>query len=143
MKPITRAETPSFWRVLRQIIDTGLPLLGVCVTLGAVLFLEALHVRVAIVVLGLLLIETGVWKLAHQLLPSERQFHSLRSEGERFLLLIRHLNDAALALQDHDGPETREAFADVREMMHQSVERMAEVAGKTEAELAARHELTV
>jgi len=143
MKPLMRTETQSFWRILRQVIDTGLPIVGVCITLGAVLFLEALHARVAVVVLGLLMIETGVWKLAHQLLPSERQFHTLRTEGERFLLLIRHLNDAALALQDNDTPETRQAVADIRDMMHQSVERMAEVAGKTDAEVTASQTASV
>ena len=143
MSPITRTETQSFWRILRQVIDTGLPLLGVSIILGAVLFLETLHARVVVVVLGLLLIEMGVWKLAHQLLPNERQFHTLRTEGERFLLLIRHLNDAALALQDNDDPENRQAFAEIREMMHQSVEHMAEVAGKTDAELATRHEASI
>jgi hypothetical protein len=113
-----------------------LPLLGVCVTLGATLLIDAPHTRVGVVVFGLLLIEMGVWKLANQLLPDERQFHALRAEGDQFLLLLRHLNETAAVLKHDRTPENHRAFEEVRELMHQSVERMAEVAGKTDAELA-------
>lgn len=132
----------SFWRVLRTVMHTGLPLVGVCVTLSATLFINAPHARVGVVVFGLLLIETGVWKLAHQLLPEERQFHALRTEGDQFLLLLRHLNEAALALKHDETPENHRAFEEVRELMQQAVERMAEVAGKTDAELAGAQEMT-
>jgi hypothetical protein len=32
-----------------------------------------------------ILIEVGVWHLAQRLLPSERQYHALRAEVDRFL----------------------------------------------------------
>jgi hypothetical protein len=140
---ITTCEAKrSFWRTLRTVMHTGLPLVGVCVTLAATLFIEAPHTRVGIVVFGLLLIETGVWKLAHQLLPDERQFHALRIEGDQFLHLLRHLHETALALKDDDTPAHRRAFEDVQNMMHQAIARMAEVAGKTDAELAQAQEIS-
>ena len=51
--------------------------------------------QVAIVILGLLLLEAGVWKLAHHVLPSERQYHALRDETDGFITLVRQLNAAA------------------------------------------------
>jgi hypothetical protein len=138
----TRETNQSFWRTLRTVMHTGLPLVGVCVTLAAALFIEAPHARVGVVVFGLLLIETGVWKLAHQLLPDERQFHALRTEGDQFLLLLRHLHETALALKDDETPAHRRAFEEVQNMMRQAVTRMAEVAGKTDAELAGAQEIS-
>jgi hypothetical protein len=131
-----QATKRSCLRILRQHLDTGLPLLGVVVILSAVLFLPECPGQVAIVVLGILLLEAGVWKLAHHVLPSERQYLALRSETDRFITLVRQLNAAALRVKAHDTPTHRQDFEEVRHAMQQTVERMCEVAGKTHAELA-------
>ena len=56
-------------RTLRKFIDIAIPLSGVALILGAVLFLRSdLRVQIAAVGLGMLLIEVGVWKFPHQLL---------------------------------------------------------------------------
>ena len=138
-----QATTRSCLRILRQRLETGLPILGVIVILSAVLFVRELRGQVAIVVLGMLLLEAGVWKLAHHVLPSERQYLALRSETDRFLTLVRQLNAAALMVKAHDSPTHRDAFEDVRQAMHQTVARLCEVAGKTEAELAAERGVLV
>ena len=132
-----QATTRSCLRILRQRLDTGLPLLGVVLILSAVLFMPEFPGQVAIVILGMLLLEAGVWKLAHHVLPSERQYLALRDETEGFLTLVRHLNAAALMVKAHDSPTHRQAFEDVRQAMHQTVDRLCAVAGRTEAELAA------
>ncbi len=126
----------------RHAIDTGLPFVGVLVILSAVLFVRGLRVQTPIVVLGILMLEAGIWKLAHQLLPSERTYQALRCEGDQFLGLLRQLNTAALAVQERDTPENHQAFGEVRDAMHQAVERMADVAGKTDAELADTQEVS-
>ncbi len=126
----------------RHAIDTGLPFVGVLVILSAVLFVRGLRVQTPIVVLGILMLEAGIWKLAHQLLPSERTYLALRCEGDQFLGLLRQLNTAALAVQERDTPENHQAFGEVRDAMHQAVERMADVAGKTDAELADTQEVS-
>jgi nucleotide-binding universal stress UspA family protein len=131
------APTRSCLRRLRQCLDRGLPLLGVVVILGAVLCIRELRGQVALVVLGMLLLEVGVWQLAHHLLPSERQYLALRGETELFLALVRQLNAAALLVKAQDAPSHRHAFEEIRQAMHQTVERMCEVAGKTQADLAA------
>ena len=124
-----QATKRSCLRILRQHLDTGLPLLGVVVILSAVLFLPECPGQVAIVVLGILLLEAGVWKLAHHVLPSERQYLALRSETDRFITLVRQLNAAALRVKAHDTPTHRQDFEEVRHAMQQTVERMCEVAG--------------
>jgi hypothetical protein len=83
------------------------------------------------------LMEVGVWRLAQRLLPSERQYLALRAEVDQFLQLVRHLNTAALARKAHDTPETNQAFTQVYQEMQQAVARMAMLAGKTDADLAA------
>ncbi len=129
-------------RMCRQAIDTGLPFVGVLVIVSAVLFVRELLVQLPIVMLGILFIEAGIWQLAHQVLPGERTYHALRCEGDQFLGLIRQLNTAALAVQERDTPENHQAFGEVRDAMHQAVERMADVAGKTAAELADTQEVS-
>ena len=105
------------------------------VILSAVLFIRELHVQIAAVVFGLLMVEAGIWKLSQLMLPSERQYNALRSEGDHFLMLIRHLNEEALTVKTDDTPENQRSFEEIRGAMHEAVERMANVAGKTDAEL--------
>ena len=118
-------------RTLRKVLDIGLPIAGVVVILSAVLFIRELSGQIVVVVLGILMIEVGIWKLAHQMLPSERMYHALRFEGDQFLGLIPRLNAAVLAANQSDTPENRQQVEEVRDAMHQTVERMVEVAGKT------------
>lgn len=128
-------------RKLRTLINNVLPFVGVVLILGAVLILrENLPIQVAVVGLGMLLIELGVWRFGHKVLPSERKNLALRAETDRFIELIRALNAAALAVKANDSPETRQAFQQVQETMQQAIGRLAEVAGKTDAELASERD---
>ncbi len=123
-------------RTLRKSIDIGLPLVGVAVVLAAVLFVGGdVRIQLAIVGLGMVVIELGVWKAAHRFLPTGRQYLALRAENDQFLGLVRELNAAALAVRQNGSQAHEQAFEEVRDAMRQSVERMAEVAGKTNAEL--------
>jgi len=133
----------SCLRILRQSLDTGLPILGVVVILSAVLFLPEFPGQVAIVILGILLLEAGVWKLAHHVLPSERHYHALRYETDRFIMLVRQLNAAALMVKAHDSPTHHQAFEDLRYAMQQTVDRIFAVAGRTDADLAAERGVMV
>lgn len=129
-------------RKLRTFINNALPFVGVALILGAVLILrEDLRIQIAVVGLGMLMIELGVWRFGHKVLPSERKCLALRAETDRFMELVRELNAAALAVKAYDSPETREAFQQVQETMQQAIGRMAEVAGKTDAELASERDV--
>ncbi|MFQ5993696.1 MAG: hypothetical protein ACE5K1_01265 [Acidiferrobacterales bacterium] len=129
-------------RTLRKIIDIGLPFVGVAAILGAVLFVrEPLSIQIAIVGVGMLMLEVGSWKLRQHVMASRRSALALRAEGDGFLRLVRQLHAAALALKENDSPEHHQAFEEVRDAMRQSVERMADLAGKTNAVPASKPEV--
>jgi hypothetical protein len=116
-------------RRIRRAIEIGMPLLGMLVIFGSVLFgPSSLQAQVLMVLSGILILEAGVWGLTNGLLPNERRYLALREEGDHFLGLIRTLNSAAVARDL--GEESDERFRDTRAQMHSSVERMAELAGK-------------
>ena len=115
-------------RALRKYVDIGLPILGTVIVLAGALLLFNLYARMAAVIIGVFLIEAGVWKLAHPLLPNERKFAALRSEVDDFIDLVRRLNAAALQVQA--GDVTAEArFDGTRLAMLESVDRMTAFAG--------------
>ena len=130
-------------RALRNVIDISLPFVGVGVIVGAMVTMrESLWSQVALVGLGVLLIQLGIWKTAHQLMPNGRQYLTLRAEVDQFVGFIRELNTAALAVREDDSPQNRLAFEIVQGRMRQAVARMAAVAGKTDAEIAAERKIS-
>jgi hypothetical protein len=98
------------------------PAMGMALVLGAVLFGESLPVQLVLVVAGLLMTESGIWRLMEPVLPDERQHRALRTETDHFIGLVRQLSTAALADQDQPGPDQR--FDEVQAEMHRSVDRM-------------------
>lgn len=131
---VERKAKLSSVRLLRNITLTMLPFIGVLLVIGAVLWLRDLRWQMVLVVGGLLLVEIGVWTCAQRILPNERKFRALRVEVDAFIRLVRQLNTAAMAVKENPSPEHQETFEDVREAMRQAVERMADVAGKTDVE---------
>ena len=124
-------------RTLRTFMQTGVPWIGMVIVLGAVFFVrEDFLVLQTMVVFGLFLGAIGIWKEAGQALPCERQFHFLRSEVDQFLELVRQLNTVALTAKTAESATEQQEFEDLRRAMQQAVDRMVEVAGKTDAELA-------
>lgn len=120
-----------------------MPIVGVMVVLTAILFVHELRLQLAIVIVGLFLVEAGVWNLSQWLLPNDRQYIGLRAEGDHFIMLIRRLNEAAVQLKSVDDAANRQAFEAAREAMHESVEKMAQLAGKTEHDVLAQTEVPV
>ena len=78
------------------------------------------------VIIGVLLMEAGVWGLAAKLLPNQRKYSSLRAEGDHILSLIRQLNGVAVAKEL--GIDNNNQFERTMEEMHMSVARMADLA---------------
>lgn len=135
------AAKSSSGQMVRKFMHYGLPFIGAQIIISVMLFTQALP-NMALVVLGFLLIEVGIWKLAPKLIPDKRQYHALRSQTDQFLNLVRWLNAAALRVKENDTPENRQAIEDIQQKMKRQVERMAAVAGKTDAELTANINLT-
>jgi hypothetical protein len=122
-------------RELLKAIDVVVPVLGIVVVLGAVLFVIQLRLQIVLVVAGLLMVEVGVWKLAIRLMPDERKFTALRTEVDRFVDLVRELNRAALEERGTPSVEARQEFEDIVARLHETTDRIAAVAGKTRNEL--------
>ena len=116
-------------RKIRHVIEIVLPLSGMGIIFGSVLFGPSnLQLQVIFVLIGVLVLEAGVWGLTSGILPNERRYLGLREEGDHFLGLIRILNAAAVARSE--GHEDDARFREARAQMHASVECMAELAGQ-------------
>lgn len=121
-------------RAIRKGVEIGLPIIGVALVLAAVLFFyHNLYLQIAIVLIGLVLIEAGIWNLANPILPSERKYLALRAEVDAFIGLVRRLNRATLALAADATSQNRAKLLQVRDEMLESVKRMQDYAGKEQA----------
>jgi hypothetical protein len=124
-------------RRLRKILEIGLPILGTVLVFAAVVLVYDLTTQIILVLVGLLMIDAGIWKLTEPLFPNERRYKALREEVDRFIHQVRRLNTAALSMREHDSPAARTAFQDAVSALHDSVGRIEQLAGKTEDELRA------
>ena len=117
-------------RSVRRVVDVALPLLGMLVIFGSVLFGSPnnLQLQVILLLIGVLILEAGVWGLTSALLPNERRYPELRQEVDDFIELVRELNVAARETDGGREDDTR--FQSGVEQMHVAVERMAELARK-------------
>lgn len=121
-------------RSFRRTVDVGLSIAGTVVVFAGVLFFTDVRFQLGTVLVGVLLIEAGIWKLSHPLMPEARTYHGLRAEVDRFIGLVRRLNGAALHTQDAPV-EARDRFERTLAEMHDSIERMGFLAGKSDAEV--------
>lgn len=125
-------------RRIRKLVEIGLPILGTVIVFGSILLIwDNMTLQIAIAAVGVLMIQAGIWKLTHPLLPSERRFQALRKEVDYFIILVRRLNAAALGVKELDNEATQSAFSAAQQRMRESFERMALLAGKTDEEVEA------
>jgi len=119
---------------IRRSVDKVLPVLGIIVVLGAVLLLWCgnLYIQLAVVMIGIFLIEAGIWQLAHPLLPSVRKYRALRTEVDDFIQLVRRLNAAAV-VRESGAADGVAGVAAVRQEMLNAIDRMVDYAGKETA----------
>ena len=78
-------------RKLRQIIDRFVVYGGVVVVLSAIVVQDTTRAQVVLVLLGLILVQLGIWRIASRVLPSTRTNQRLRDEVDQFLASIREL----------------------------------------------------
>lgn len=125
---------------LRRSIDMGLTALGIAVVFSAIILGDSLDIRaqMPIALVGVLLMEAGIWGLSAKLIPNQRKYTSLRDEGDRMLELIRELNSAAIA-KDR-GDEDAKRFQQTLEAMHSSVVKMSEMASLEAGDIRAAEE---
>lgn len=115
---------------IRKIVEVGLPLLGIVAVFAAILLVRGVQAQVGAALLGVLMIEAGVWRLTEPFLPSDRTYTELREEVDDFMGLVRELNSSAVRARASDRPEEWQRYRSVLDEMHRAVDRMARVAGK-------------
>lgn len=121
-------------RNMRRSVEALLTIVGILIVFGSVLFGNdvGIQIQFMMVLLGVLLMEVGVWGLSSKLIPNERRFTRLRGEGDHMLQLIRELNTAAIA-KDR-GEEDAKRFQNTLANMHESVVRMSELAAQEDTD---------
>ena len=123
-------------RGIRRLSQLLLTVGGGAIVVYAMLYVEPMNERVPIAVLGLFIMELGIWQVTSFMFPNERAFRPLRKETDYFLKLVRRLNRAAVAAEK-GSTNAIEEFERVSEEMHHSVERMRRLAGQSGREASA------
>ena len=119
---------------MRKTLDSTVPFLGTLVILGVTIFHPDLH-NFIWVALGIVFIEMSLLRVSRKLLPEKRRYNALRAQTNQFLVLVRQLNTAALRLKEENSAENRHAVEEIRGRMVRKIDRLVEVAGKTDTEL--------
>lgn len=119
-------------RHIRRNIDYCLTGLGIGIILCAVVLGASLEivVQLPMALIGVLIMEAGVWRITTRLFPNERHYTGLRSEGDHMIELIRELNSAAIAKET--GQEDAKRFQETLQAMHDSVTKMSELAARND-----------
>lgn len=120
-------------RKLRKSLAIGLPVFGTILVFLAILLPAVslnLRLQVLIVLVGLLIIEAGVWRLTARILPNERKYLALRAEVNAFVERVRVLNANGVRLRAEETESARDAFHETLDALHSAVDRMARVAGR-------------
>ncbi len=78
-------------RRLRQVIDRFVVYGGVITVLSAIVVTDTTRAHVVLVLLGLLLVQLGIWRIASRILPGARTNQRLRDEVDKFFAGIREL----------------------------------------------------
>ncbi len=117
---------------LNRRLNRGLPLIGVVLGMtvvfaSVVLYFDQATTRVVVVSVGMLLLVAGAWFADNPFLKSQRRYLKLRAEVDSFVALARELNAAA-------DPRVSQEMKRVNVAMHESVDRMAQLAGKPDVE---------
>lgn len=81
-------------QIMRQLADRLFAYLGTFVILVAVLIDGVSIPATIVVIVGLLLLQVGVWHIASQILPSERKNSELRASIDVFIDIVRDLRKA-------------------------------------------------
>ena len=124
---------PTWSRRLARYVPFFAAVVGMTLVFAGVvsLYPRNTNVGIAVVATGIFSLLMGVWYAGNPYLKSEWRYLGLRAEVEGFIGLVRQLNAAACAGQ----PERVQGMT---AEMHESVDRMRDLAGKEDA--LGRHE---
>lgn len=78
-------------QVLRTFIDRAVVYVGTAVVLAACILVGVPPVAMVAIIMGLLIVQLGVWHAASSSMPSGRKYHDLRSTVDVYIDLVREL----------------------------------------------------
>ena len=133
--PVRKLDQVTRTRIAR-VLDSGLPTLGVVIVLSAVMVGGGGWGAIWLAVIGLLMVEAGVWRLGSRIVH-ERRYRPLRREVERFIGLARELHHASAAVDERGDEGARQRLDGAVASLRNSLDRMVQVAAKTEEDLRA------
>ena len=133
--PVRKLDQVTRTRIAR-VLDAGLPTLGVAIVLSAVMLGGGGWGPIWLAVIGLLMVEAGVWRLGSRIVH-ERRYRPLRREVQRFIGLARELHHATAAVDERGDEDSRQRLEGAVASLRQSLDRMVLVAAKTEEDLEA------
>ena len=119
---------PTWSRRLARLAPVFVAVVGMILVFAAIMSLDPrnTNVGIAVVAVGIFSLLMGMWYAANPYLKSERRYPELRAEVVSFIGLVQQLNAAACAGQP-------ERIRGVTAEMHESVERMRDLAGQEDA----------
>ncbi len=120
-------------RDLRRFLKVVVPLVGGVLLVFSDLLIPSAFRSAVIFGIGLAMILAGLWRVLYSLIPNERRFTALREEVDTFLESVRQLNAVAYAARQEAHIWYPQAIRDLKASLHDSVERMADIAGVPEA----------
>ena len=127
-------HSASWRRKVNRVAAPGCSILGVLGIFGAIVFFPPGNVQIALITIGILVMEAGVYYMANPIFTSERRYPGLRGEVDDFIGLVRQLNRMGVA------KASPEEFEVVQTAMRSSIDRMTELAGKPDTAPAATDE---
>ena len=118
-------ERPMDWRdIFNRFVGIAAAAIGVLIVVSSFWFVTDPLMWYLTVGVGLVVAVLGFAYGMFPFLTSRRRYHALRHEVKAFIHLVRDLNSVATA---HGKGEE---FERVKTAMHESVERMADAAGR-------------
>lgn len=121
-------------RSIRRFTQLVLTVLGAAMVGYAIFGVEELYYQALVAALGLITMELGIWQITRAFFPNERRYFPLRKETRYFLQLVSRLNRAVIKAERGDATAAEEVDR-LQAEMHHSVDRMRNLAGRTDAEL--------
>jgi hypothetical protein len=110
---------------VRSAINQTLTIVGVAIAVFPAAVMTESWTPFFMVMVGVLLVGAGAWRLGTRLLPNRRVYVGLRSEVENFIRLVRRLNAHAM-VADTGGVD------EIKTEMLASVDRMVSFAGRAD-----------
>jgi uncharacterized protein YjeT (DUF2065 family) len=121
---MTRKGRSDWRRTINRYVGLVAAAAGVGIVLSSFLFLTDPYLWYWTVAAGLVVAVLGFAYGLFPFLTNQRRHHGLRNEVDAFVNLVRDLNTAALVQEGDDD------FERLKSAMHDSVERMGDLAGR-------------